>query len=220
MNAIRACYLSREPVTMSQAVRNAKHLNSIGWKVKKINPPNSVVMSWNVGTATFDARLFWITHGDFQSAHFALEVAEESFLPSGRTSFRSRDNQGLFEAYVQSQRALIAHSKPLIGIIDYETDWIFDGYGGSSSPFFGWGMFFSHSLMAAKPQTDWAALQMACGEYVQDEDGLLVFIDPMDPYGGFTQQQDEVRTILSSLGPQQHIVDRELWLKMTHQKWV
>ncbi|MGB4893257.1 MAG: hypothetical protein WBO94_02035 [Nitrospira sp.] len=203
---------------MSHAIRDANHLNAVGWTINKVSPPNSVMMSWKVGTATFDARLFWITHGDFQSAHFALEVSDESFLPRGRTSFRSRDNQSLFEAYVQSQRVLVAHSKPLIGIIDYETDWIFDGYGGSDNPFFGWGMFFSQSLMAAKPQTDWAALQMACGNYVEDEDGLLVFIDPMDPYGVFTQKQNEVRTILSSLGPQEHIVDRELWLRLTQQR--
>lgn len=212
-------------MTFEHVVAYAESLKEVGFRITKLDPPRWVDMSWRVGTRTIDAALFcfggaddkggYYEGGDYSAAHFALNVDDLAFLEF-RLSFESRDDPELFEAYVQAQRVLVARARPLIGIIDDEVDFDFDAYGAWSGPFFGWGMFFSQTLMAAKPQMDWAALKRACGDYEEGEDGLQVFVDPLESYTPeFTPKQLLIRSITSALGPGRDIIDRNLWLKLT-----
>ncbi|HQV29673.1 MAG TPA: hypothetical protein PKZ61_16385 [Thermoflexales bacterium] len=215
-NSVRACFLASSRLTLSRALEAVKWLEPHGWRSTGSKTENSVDLICNVRGQYVDARLLWLLPDDFSAAHFSLDVADGVFFPGTNTAFRSTDNPLFFGAYVSALSELIRFFTPIIGVIDYETDWTFNGYGGGGDvPFFAWGMFLSRSLMHAKPNIGWSEIISISAKHYEYEQGSLVFCDPMDPYRPWTERQLAIQELLKPIGMQRRVVDIDLWRRLT-----
>jgi hypothetical protein len=85
----------------------------------------------------------------------------------------------VFEDYKRVVAEFIAHTRPLVGVIDYEADLMCDSWRSSLTSVVGWGSYYSKALFRKPWEEVSKAVHQIVDDYIPIDDiGMLVFIHP------------------------------------------
>jgi hypothetical protein len=152
-------------------------------------------LAWRIDGKLYSTGISQSSHHKNEPIHLEFGVEEGVFLPGRSTEFTPNQNP-IFERFKQLLVEIIKHTKPTIGVINYEADLlcttptIYDSFAG-------WGNYFSQSILSQWSLNDLKLMLQLADEHIQiDSFGILMFIHPLAANQAWSERHQKVLELL------------------------
>lgn len=157
----------------------------------------NLIFHWKVNEKLYIVRLLKNSSDDNQ-IFMSFDIEENIFFKENEIEFVPNDDT-IFKHFKQIIIQILHHTKPNIGVIDYEADLICTSLG-QNSYLASWGNYFSQFIFEQLTTEERQQLLQTVDEHIQVKDlGVLTFIHPLAVNQAWTTRHKQLEMFLKQV---------------------